>query len=159
IPSSKLDVVGGDVVTSNGAGFFWLNGAGTGMGAGIKSSSAEDLAILTGGQSRVRVDRYGLVSIGDISPPGPPLAAVHIKNSTPLSGTLGLEGDTHVYLRLYYGGTGQGAKGSFGFLSPNTPDLTIGNFAGGRIVLTDSSGTQFPTGGEESLRIVRGSVI
>lgn len=98
----------------------------------------------------------GKVGIGTKQPE----AGLHIKKeAVPPGGTLALEGDTHAYLTFFPDGREVGRKGYFGFATPTTGDITIGNeVTNGRIKFATSSGTVLATGGEENLRIVRGEV-
>jgi hypothetical protein len=89
-----------------------------------------------------------------------PNAGLHIKKeAVSPGGTLALEGDTHAYLSFFPDGVAVGRKGYFGFATPTTGDITIGNeVTNGRIKFATSSGTVLATGGEENLRIIRGIV-
>jgi hypothetical protein len=169
VPSAKLDVVGGDVVVANGSGFFSRNAAGIGIGAGIGSkpnANQDDLRLFAGGQQRVRITSGGRVGIGLFDELGGPIAGVHIKNDTdPSFGTLAVQGDpfaplgaAQAFLTIIPQNTVSARRAGFGYLSPGTSDLTIANAGGGHIVLSDVGGTHLPTCGEESLRIVRGTV-
>lgn len=102
------------------------------------------------------VRQDGKVGIGTKQPE----AGLHIKKeAVPPGGTLALEGDTHAYLTFFPDGMEFGRKGYFGFATPTTGDITIGNeVTNGRIKLATSGGTVLAAGGEENLRIVRGSV-
>lgn len=94
----------------------------------------------------------GKVGIGTATP----AVGLHIKKEAT---ALALEGDTHTYMAFFPDGAAAGRKGWFGFGSATTTDITIANEnAGGRIVLANPSSAVFATGGEESLRIIRGNV-
>jgi len=166
--SSKLDVVGGDVVVSSGSGFLCLDASGTQVSSGMSSSSSADLRLITGGEARMRIGVTGRVVIGPSSQLSGAEAGLHIRNEpTPIGGTLALEGNTHTFLSLYPDGPVAGRKGYFGFTSAGGSDITLANETGtGRIVLdapngivmTDSGGSHFPAGGMEELRLVRGNI-
>jgi hypothetical protein len=164
---TKLEVAGGNVVVSHDFGFVSKNTAGTGIGAGIDTGQLDDLRLIAGGEPRVRITSLGAVGIGLFDELGGPDAGLHIRYPTDsFFGTLMLEGtplappsSQLAFLTIFPHGTTSGTKAGFGYLSPGTSDLTIANAGGGRIVLSDAGGTHLPTCGEESLRIVRGSII
>ncbi len=98
----------------------------------------------------------GNVGIGTATP----AAGLHVKKeATPPGGTLALEGNTLAAMTFFPNGVAAGRKGYFGFATA-TPDITVANEnPNGRIVLASPNSTVFATGGEENLRIVRGSFL
>lgn len=157
VVSARLDVVGGHIAVSNNFGLLSRNAAGTGVGAGIDTTSTDDLAIVAAGSERVRVTAGGNLGVGTTAP----VAGVHVKHeATPPGGTLALEGVSHTYLTFFPGGVAAGRRGYLGFASDNSPDITIATeHPAGRIVMKDSGGTHFPAGGQENLRVIRGFVV
>ena len=71
ISNSKLDVVGGHVAVSNNYGLLSMNAAGTGIGAGMDTTVADELEFYTNGARRVHIDAAGKVGIGTTNPTSP----------------------------------------------------------------------------------------
>ncbi len=70
VPNARLRVGGGHVVVDNNFGFFSVNGAGTGLGAGVDTTTFDDLQFFAGGAPRFWVLDTGQVGIGTETPQG-----------------------------------------------------------------------------------------
>lgn len=98
----------------------------------------------------------GRVGVGTATP----AAGLHIKGAGGIGSTLALEGGNGAAMTFFPAGLSAGRKGFISILSPSSTDITIASESpGGRIALASPSSTVFATGGEENLRIVRGSII
>lgn len=137
ISNSTLDVVGGHVAVSNNFGFLSMNAAGNDIGAGIDTTTGDELKLVAAGSDRVIVTSTNKVGIGTMDPNG----GLHVVRE-PLSngGTLTLEGITHSYIAFFHE-AGQDRKGFIGYASAGTDHISVFNEApGGNIVFATTGG-------------------
>ncbi len=75
--NSKLDVIGGHVGVSNDYGFFSFNSTSDGIGAGLDTTSSDDLHLFAGGSQHATVTADGNVGIGRLDP----LLRLHVEET------------------------------------------------------------------------------
>lgn len=117
ISNSKLDIEGGHILLSNNYGVFSANTGGTGIGAGMDSTTNDDLELFAGGASRITVDNSGDVGIGTSSP----AATLHIASDAFPNAQI-TQTDNTDFARLMLDGNGSMFQLNVGAPGASSPD-------------------------------------
>lgn len=116
--NSKLDVVGGHIAVANDYGIFSYNSSMNGIGAGVDTTSGDDLRLYAGGAARASVTASGSVGIGTAGP----AATLHVASDAFPNAKI-TQTDNTDYARLMLDGNGNEVQlnvGSPGASLPGT---------------------------------------